>query len=801
MMVSTLLVVLAIGVANEQVLDGVQYADTQAAAKVWTASGVPGIRLVKDAGHEAIELAAPFATEPKLERVYADRKLQLDLSIPGEFAVEMFAADPTCIAQVSLYFKSGNGWYAAASGLAKRGWQTLRFSKASFRIEENPAGWNKIDAVRIAAWRGAAIDSSVRIGRLAAVWHDVALVIPSGATRHGQKELQAALSAANGVADMLGELGLGADAVDADAVTHGALAGRHVAILAYNPVVEPEVVAALEHFVEAGGKLMVCYHLPPRLQKLLGFGKTKYVRPQRPDLFSEVRFDAADVPGLPPSMKQTSWNITTAEPIGHGARVIGRWYDQQGQPADHAAMLLSDRGAYFTHILLTDDRTGKRQMLAAVLGKLYPPLWPEMVRGESQRGGQVGHLSGTEELTAYVKASNNATAGERLESGFKMLRAAQDSSDRKEYPQAVEQLRKGHDLLAEAYLRATPSVPREGRAFWNHSGTGAYPGDWDRTARELAAGGFNMIVPNMLWAGVAYYSSDILPRGNVVKQYGDQVAQCVAAAHRHGLEVHVWKVNYNLSNAPHEFVDQLRREGRTQVSHDGKPLDWLCPSHPENFKLELESMLEVARKYEVDGLHFDYIRYPDGDHCYCDGCRSRFEAQSGSKVARWPQDCFRGSRREEYRQWRCQQITRLVEAVHRDARKIRPAIKISAAVFGSYPGCKESVGQDWVAWAKSGYLDFICPMDYTESDLSFAGLVSGQLKLLGGRVPVYAGIGATASRSGLSPDRVVGQIHHARKLGAAGFTVFNLDRMTSQGITAAMALGAGTQKAVPPHHQ
>ena len=38
-------------------------------------------------------------------------------------------------------------------------------------------------------------------------------------------------------------------------------------------------------------------------------------------------------------------------------------------------------------------------------------------------------------------------------------------------------------------------------------------------------------------------------------------------------------------------------------------------------------MLEVARKYPVDGLHFDYIRYPGRDKCYCDGCRERFEAE------------------------------------------------------------------------------------------------------------------------------------------------------------------------------
>ena len=210
-------------------------------------------------------------------------------------------------------------------------------------------------------------------------------------------------------------------------------------------------------------------------------------------------------------------------------------------------------------------------------------------------------------------------------------------------------------------------------------------------------------------------------------------------------------------------------------------------------------MLEVAKKYDVDGLHFDYIRYPDDESCYCDGCRQRFEAESGRKVMNWPADCHRGPRSKEYHDWRCRQITRLVEAVSAQARQIRPKIKISAAVFGAYPACRESVGQDWVAWVKAGYLDFVCPMDYTESDFSFTALVSNQIELVGGRIPIYPGIGATASRSALSSDRVVAQIHHARSLGAAGFTIFNLDRDTVSRIAPDVGLGAGREKAVPPH--
>jgi uncharacterized lipoprotein YddW (UPF0748 family) len=421
-----------------------------------------------------------------------------------------------------------------------------------------------------------------------------------------------------------------------------------------------------------------------------------------------------------------------------------------------------------------------------------------MAQAELERTRHVGHCASREELAAYVKGAA-APAVEQFDLAQQALERANRQFAQEGYVQAAELARAAHDALIRAYLLATPSSPREGRAMWNHSGTGAYPGDWDRSAKLLAENGFNMILPNMLWGGLAHYPSDVLPRSAALKQYGDQIEQCCAAAKKYGLEVHIWKVNYNLLTAPKDFVEKLRAEGRTQVTFKGEPLDWLCPSHPENQLLELESMLEVARKYPVDGLHFDYIRYPGAESCYCEGCRQRFEAASGRKVADWPKECHSGSRKEEYNDWRCRQITTLVAAVSREARRLRPGLKISAAVFGSYPGCRESVAQDWVAWAKAGYVDFLCPMDYTASDAEFVSLVRSQMKLIEGRVPLYPGIGATATGIALGPDRVVGQIHHAREFGAAGFTIFNFDAGTAASIVPGVGLGAGAERAVPVH--
>ncbi len=783
----------------DQVIDTFQYADDRAARSIWTASeGTPPVeRIGSDSA--GLRMAVPFASREKLLRTVIDRRVRLDLAAPGEFTLDVVCPRPEAIAQLTLYFRSGAGWYGSGRSLTKVGPATLRFSKAAFRAEGKPTGWHAIDGIRIAAWRSRAVDTSLDIHRLTAVSREVALVVPDASSRPDDAEVKSAMQTAELLSGMLAELGLGADAVDEKAITRGALGNRRVAILAYNPRLGGEAITALEQFVERGGKLLVCYQLPRRLGTLLGFSSPKYTRQSRSGHFAEIRFDAPDIDGLPPSVKQASWNITTAEPAAYNARVIGRWYNDTGKPTGDAAMLISDRGAFFSHTVLGDDRPGKRQMLAAVLGYLAEPLWQQVAETAVERAGQVGHCSDLAALQQYIRASGNNEAMRRFVYFQELLASTEQRMAKKEYAEVHRLASRIHDSLAHAYLLAQPSPKREGRAFWNHSGTGAYPGDWDRSAKELADAGFNMILPNMLWGGRAHYASNVLPRSSTFEKYGDQIEQCTAAAKKYGLEVHVWKVNYNLSGAPREFVEKLRREKRLQVTVRGETHPWLCPSHPANKKLELESLLEVAREYPVDGLHFDYIRYPGRDQCYCEGCRERFEAASERKVRDWPADCYSGARREGYNDWRCRQIGELVESVHREAKRIRPEIDISAAVFGSYPACRDSVAQDWPKWVKAGWLDFICPMDYTESDLFFSNLVENQLELVGGRIPIYPGIGATASNSALSIDRVVGQIHHARRLGAAGFTIFNFSRGTAESLLPGLSQGVGRERAVPLH--
>jgi len=184
-------------------------------------------------------------------------------------------------------------------------------------------------------------------------------------------------------------------------------------------------------------------------------------------------------------------------------------------------------------------------------------------------------------------------------------------------------------------------------------------------------------------------------------------------------------------------------------------------------------MLELVRNYDLDGIHFDYIRYPDGDYCFCDGCKERFQRAIGISPQIWPKDVLTGGPlNQQWLDWRRSNITTVVKAVSEQARVIKPKIKISAAVFRYWNVDRDGVGQDWKLWCDKGWLDFVCPMDYTPSKARFENMVSQQVKWAG-KVPCYPGLGVSASSSRFGADRAIEEINLTRQYQTGGFVIFN----------------------------
>ena len=129
---------------------------------------------------------------------------------------------------------------------------------------------------------------------------------------------------------------------------------------------------------------------------------------------------------------------------------------------------------------------------------------------------------------------------------------------------------------------------------------------------------------------------------------------------------------------------------------------------------------------------------------------------------------------ESWRQFRRDNITALVTGVAERVRKTAPNVKLSAAVFHEPERDPVTIGQDWVAWCKSGLLDFVCPMDYYGR---LGPLLEMQKQALAGApVKLRPGLGLSCWDNPRNDAiKMTEQIKTVRDAGLDGFSVFDFD--------------------------
>ncbi len=750
-----LLAAVSPGQTDTAVIDDCSYANDAAAQAAWQPMrGSASAVIATVGGVSALKLSCDFAGAP-IERASWDRTVNLDLVRFQGIQFRFYATRVAPVSHFNIYFQSGNGWYSAAFfPESTNAWNTITIDKASTRAEGSPAGWSSIRTIRISAWKGRSENTEFYVSGIRGIGVlgvDASIAIVRG----GEGEFT------ENVAGTLAALGLSYATMTDQDVTAVRLRDAKVVILPNNPSLSDAAAAELIKYMDGGGKIIGFYAVPAKLRAAVGIEGGAHIKAQ----FSAIR---CALDGAPALVAQRSWNISEAKAVPGKSRVVATWLDGEGKSTGQAAIVASANAMWMTHVLLKDDAPNKQRMLMAMLGNLAPDLWRQAVDG----------------AIAAIPSQGGA-AVTRIRDEARKLR------DAGKYPEAAAKAAEAKEKWMDVFARAQRPEPGEFRAFWCHRATGVEGMDWDAAIKRLAENGFTAILPNMLWGGAAFYESKVLPVAGAVATEGDQIAKVLTAAKKYGIQTHVWKVNWNLGrDAPPEFVEKMRRESRLQVSASGKEEPWLCPSHPENQKLEIASMVEVARNYAVDGIHFDYIRYPDNNHCFCNGCRRRFATATGAVIENWPRDVTSGDSplRQKWLDWRRANITTVVKAVSEQARAVRPKLKISAAVFRNWEVDRDGVGQDWKLWCERGYLDFVCPMDYTNSDGQFEGWIESQ-KQWAGKTPVYPGIGASSSSSRFGADRVIGQIQITRKHKTGGFVIFNYGVNEAKDLVPTLGLG------------
>lgn len=328
----------------------------------------------------------------------------------------------------------------------------------------------------------------------------------------------------------------------------------------------------------------------------------------------------------------------------------------------------------------------------------------------------------------------------------------------------------------------------EFRGAWTHSHRMENPDD---LFSRMAACGLNAAVMRVRRGETAYYNSALGPISEIPFDNKDLIHDCVAACRRHGIDLHCYVNNFPIGSPQSEYAQGLRAAGRWQKSADGADVPWLCPSHPENLNLVEAAMVELVRDYDIAGVQYDFIRYGRDDVCFCDRCRSKFEARIGHAVGNWPQDCLPdGTRHAEWMDQRADLITSAVRRTTAAVRGEDPDAVISAAVFAMPPHeARRRVGQEWDLWCREGLLDALCPMSYVADNHAHRATVSMVLDAVGDYLPVYAGIGLRSGQQRMHyPEELAAKLNMVRGRGAPGFTMFCITPKTDAPETVLMPL-------------
>ncbi|MFA6609292.1 MAG: family 10 glycosylhydrolase [Candidatus Omnitrophota bacterium] len=237
----------------------------------------------------------------------------------------------------------------------------------------------------------------------------------------------------------------------------------------------------------------------------------------------------------------------------------------------------------------------------------------------------------------------------------------------------------------------------------------------------------NVLFVQVYRANQAWFPSivaDAAPYNACLKEVrGDPLGQLINEAHAAGIEVHAWMNMLSLGANKDAVIlkkygtDILTKNRYEKSSLEDYKIDgqyFLEPGDPRVRRELTDIVGEILSSYpSLDGIQYDYIRYPDKDpaYGYTDVNMHRFKEASGL------------SHIEEgslvWDDWKRGQVTEFLGELAEKARSISPDIQVSATGCAPYSRAYHEAFQDWPYWIESGLVDFVTVMSYTPDSQEF----------------------------------------------------------------------------------
>ncbi len=316
--------------------------------------------------------------------------------------------------------------------------------------------------------------------------------------------------------------------------------------------------------------------------------------------------------------------------------------------------------------------------------------------------------------------------------------------------------------------------------------------------RSYAKAGVNLAHPEVIFNGYASYKSDVLPQKDLYPGI-DMLAILIDESHKHGIEVHPWVWVFRTGNVndkggiltAHPDWAMLDKAGNELTENESY---WLSPCVMGVRRTLLSAYLELARKYKIDGLQLDYVRYPSPAHDYNALCRAKYLAERGIhpiNIEPFTKESV------DWHLWREEQINTFVAQVASEVRKARPGIKITAAVASFPDQARMNYLQNWQHWAANKWVDYLAPMDYTANNENFRNRVTDSSLKLRNTTLLAPGIGIYTQKG---VQTMIDQIGIARDVPVNGSTIFATAYFTPEHMRA-LREGPWRKKAELPFRQ
>ena len=344
-----------------------------------------------------------------------------------------------------------------------------------------------------------------------------------------------------------------------------------------------------------------------------------------------------------------------------------------------------------------------------------------------------------------------------------------------------------------------------------------------RIMETAARAHFNIVYFQARAASDSYYRSTIEPCAALLcgKLGGtpsyDPLEVAVREGHRHGLQVHAYlnaltgraagiegqckpMPEPDAGNPRHVLLDHPEwvmsdRTGRKLPCPNSEEYVWLSPSFPEVRTQLARVAADIARRYEIDGVHLDRIRYPGNAWSWDAASRAEFGMNPDTHAAEW-------------KAYRTGLVNRMVRETYDSITAVKPHLVFSAAVWGIYHdkwqwktlAGKTDLMQDSRAWAKDGYMDILVPMTYSRIKDRCARIdwgcmldehLQGDERETGRQM--YIGIDASKGA-----QEIINQIRLARSRGVTGMAIFSFTDADNSRVWPLLERGVFAEKADVP---